>query len=246
MTQFFIGTSGWSYGHWRGNFYPHDLPSNQFFNFYSKKFNTVEINSSFYHLPRESTFEKWYNQSPKNFLFAVKGSKFISHQKRLIDCQEPWELFYSRAKVLGKKLVPILFQFPPSFKANLERLENFLKILPGKEQFAFEFRHQSWFTSSTYQILEKYNMALVMADTPCYPYEEEITANFTYLRLHGHERLYASNYSDDFLKQLAKKIKHWSKEYKLRQVYVYFDNDFGGNACKNALSLRRFLEKLNI
>lgn len=241
MAGLFIGTSGWSYSHWKGVFYPKTLSPSGFLSYYTTKFDTVEINSSFYHLPKKQTFKNWYDRTPDNFLFSVKASRFISHQKRLKDCLESWRLFYSRAKLLKEKLGPILFQFPPSFKADRSRLEEFLKILPKNHQFTFEFRHQSWFCQLIYKIFKKFNIALTIADTPYYPCVEEITADFTYLRLHGHEQLYASNYSNDSLKKWARLIKRWIKDFRLKAVYVYFDNDAYGFAPQNALTLKKLL-----
>ena len=242
MTKFFIGTSGWSYSHWKGLFYPESLSPTKFLNYYLSKFDTVEVNSSFYHLPREQTFKNWYKKTPKDFLFSVKASRFISHRKKLKDCFEPWKLFYSRAKFLKEKLGPILFQLPPGFKADKSRLEDFLKILPKNQRFTFEFRHLSWFNKSVYQTLKKHKIALTIADTPSYPLVKKITADFTYLRLHGHKELYASNYSGASLKKWARLIKKWVKDFKLKAVYVYFDNDAHCFAPQNALRLKKLLD----
>lgn len=241
MAKVFVGTSGWSYEHWKGPFYPANLANKDFLEFYTKKFSTVEINSSFYHLPKEQTFKNWRDKTPKDFLFSVKVSRFITHQKKLKDVKEPWQLFWQRVKFLKEKLGPILFQLPPNFKSNSERLKNFLKILPKKQAFTFEFRHESWFCEEIYKILATYNSALTISDTPSYPYFEVITADFTYLRLHGHERLYTSNYQDKYLKKLSQKIKNWLRTCKLKKVFVYFDNDAFGYAPKNALKLKEFL-----
>lgn len=241
MTKFFIGTSGWFYSHWKGVFYPQDLPASGFLNYYLTKFRTVEINSSFYHLPKEQTFKNWHQKTPNNFLFSLKASRFISHRKKLKDCLKPWKLFYSRAKLLEKKLGPILFQLAPSFKADKFRLKDFLKILPKNQRFAFEFRHQSWFCQSIFEILRKFKIALVVADTPSYPLVKKITTDFIYLRLHGHEKLYASNYSEASLKKWARLIKKWLKEFDLKAVYIYFDNDAQGFAPQNAASLKKLL-----
>jgi len=241
MTKFFVGTSGWSYSHWKGVFYPKKLPALKFLDYYTAKFDTVELNSSFYHLPKEQTFKNWYQKTPKKFLFSLKAGQFISHRKRLKDCIQPWQLFYLRTKLLKEKLGPILFRLPPSFKANKSRFESFLKILPKNQKSTFEFRHLSWFNRSIYQVLKEHNIALTIADAPSYPLVKKITADFTYLRLHGHKQLYASNYSDASLKKWAKLIKKWDKDFKLKAVYVYFDNDAHCFAPQNALTLKKLL-----
>lgn len=232
-----IGTSGYTYRHWRGPFYPPNLTYKKFLSFYVTKFDTVEINSSFYHLPREKTLENWYAGTPDNFTFALKASRFITHVKKLVSCQKPLHLFLTRALLLKEKLGPILFQFPPSWKKNLARLDKFLAMLPENIQATVELRHQSWFAEDLYGILRQRNCALTFADTPSYPLVEKITSNFVYIRLHGHERLYASNYGTKQLKTWARKIKGWSK----KTVYVYFDNDAGGFAARNALELKKLL-----
>lgn len=239
MAELRIGTSGYTYGHWRGVFYPQDLPYRDFLKWYAQHFDTVEINSSFYHLPREKTYENWYSLTPKNFLFALKASRFITHIKKLKNCQEPLEIFLERAKILKEKLGPILFQFPPSWKLNLERLEEFLKLIPKGLQTTVEFRHESWFTNEVYQTLGKFNAALTFADTPSYPLVETVTADFVYLRFHGHKELYASNYSEGKLKSWARKIHKWGKTVK--KVYAYFDNDAWGFAVNNATRLKILL-----
>jgi len=238
MGKVFVGTSGWVYPHWRGLFYPKDLPEREWLGFYAFQLDTVELNTSFYHLPKEKTFKGWYERTPDNFLFAVKGSRFITHMKKLNDCQEPLENLLRAAVNLKEKLGPIFFQFPPSFKADLKRLKEFIKLLPGEGRFAFEFRHPSWFTDEIYTALRSANCALIASDTPRYPYKEVQTTNFMYLRLHGHEQLYASRYSEKQLREYAKKIRNWRKE---GNVFVFFDNDFNANAVANAKELRKLL-----
>jgi len=241
MTKFFVGTSGFSYPHWKGTFYPKDLPSSKFLNFYTAQFDTIEINSSFYHLPKKTTFDGWYKKTPKNFSFSLKASRFITHLKKLKDCSDPLKRFLDVSKALKEKLSVILFQMPPSFKADEQRLSHFLSIIPQKIKTTFEFRHPSWFTEKIYQILKKFNSALTIADTPDYPYVEKLTTNFTYLRLHGHESLYSSNYSDKELQSYAYLLKKYSP--KRQEAYVYFDNDAFGHAPKNARTLIKLLKK---
>jgi uncharacterized protein YecE (DUF72 family) len=248
--KIFIGTSGWVYSHWIGKFYPKNLPSVKRLEFFSRYFNTAEVNYSFYHLPRPSTYKKWYSQTPKGFVFAVKASKFITHVKRLKEVKEPWDQFLENAINLKEKLGPILFQLPPSFKAdseNIKRLKDFLKLLKGylsttpySLRYAFEFRHKTWLDEKIYKLFQKYNISWVIADSSRYPKAEVVTADFVYVRMHGPGALFASKYSNKELEDLAEKIKKWQKEKK--DVYVYFNNDFYGYAVENAKFLKKILE----
>jgi len=246
--KIYIGTSGWTYYHWRKIFYPSNLKSENFLNFYAQHFNTVEINSSFYHLPRAKTFKNWHKKTPSNFLFSVKVWRRITHLKKLKNVKSDFKLFFNRAESLKEKFGPLLFQFPANFRAtkeNIKRLVLFLKFVRNREKIkahlSFEFRHLSWFNNQIYNLLRRYNIALCWADTPKYPYEEEITADYLYLRLHGHEVLYASKYSRKQIKSYAEKIERLPK--KIKNVYVYFDNDFHGYALKNARELIKAIHK---
>jgi len=249
MGKLFIGTSGWVYSHWDGIFYPEDLPSKDKLKHFSKFFKTTEINYSFYHLPRPSTYQNWYNQTPADFIFAVKASRFITHIKRLSGVKEAWKQFLENALYLKEKLGPILFQFPPSFRAtseNIKRLEDFLKILRGRTsikggstsknlKYAMEFRHKSWCDKKVYNLLKKYKIAWVIADSPSYPKAEVVTADFIYIRMHGSKLLFSSKYTKKELSSLSQKIKKWLKQ-KL-DVYCYFNNDAHGYAIENAKEL---------
>jgi len=257
MPNLFIGTSGWIYSHWDGIFYPEKLSSKAKLKYYSQYFKTVEINYSFYHLPKSSTYQNWYSQTPKDFVFAIKASRFITHIKRLKGVKEAWEQFLESALNLKEKLGPILFQFPPSFQAsaeNIKRLKDFFEIcdktamtecqnfVRGRAsyksynlKYALEFRHDSWCNKKIYKILRKYNVAWVIADSPRYPRADVVTANFIYIRLHGSKSMFASKYTKEELKILAKKIKNWLKQ-KL-DIYCYFNNDAYGYAVENAKEL---------
>ncbi len=255
MKQIFVGTSGWVYSHWDGIFYPNDLPSKDKLKYYSQRFKTTEVNYSFYHLPKPATYQNWYSQTPENFLFAVKASRFITHIKRLKEVKGPWRIFIKNALNLKEKLGPILFQFPPNFQAtseNIKRLKEFLKFLrdpfPAKIhkgrasmdlRFAFEFRHQSWCKDKIYRVLRKYNAAWVIAGRSAKggnrPKAEEITADFVYIRMHGSKVLFSSKYTKKELMDLAEKIKKWLKRKK--DVFVYFNNDASGFSVENAKTL---------
>lgn len=241
MARVLVGTSGWSYKSWKKNFYPKDLPNDRFLEFYSKEFPTAEINNSFYHLPKPETYAKWAALVPKEFVFAVKASRFITHIKRLKEAKEAWGRFLGNTRSLGSHLGPILFQLPESFRCDRERLENFLRIVEKSgERLVFEFRHESWFTDETYELLKRHNAALCIADSPKYPRMDVLTADFVYIRFHGRTKLFTSSYTKAQLVAEAKKIKRYLKEVK--EVFVYFNNDAKGAAIRNAGTLRTLLE----
>ena len=246
--KLFIGTSGWVYSHWKGVFYPKDLSPKDKLKYFSQHFKTTEINYSFYRLPSQSVYQNWYSQTPENFLFALKASRFITHIKRLKGVKKDWKIFIKNGLTLKEKLGPILFQFPPSFRAtgeNIKRLEEFLKFIrinprlnPHKSaalRFAFEFRHQSWRDEKIYKLLKKHKAVWVIADSPCYPRADIVAGDFAYIRMHGSKVLFSSKYTKKELSSLSGKIKKWLKQGK--DVYVYFNNDACGYALKNAKEL---------
>lgn len=246
MAKLLVGTSGYSYSHWEnGVFYPIGLSRKEQLRHYSEFFDTVELNNPFYHLPSESTFLRWHDLTPRNFLFVVKVSRFISHVKYLRDCEIPWFTFYQRSKLLKKKLGPFLIQLPPNWKRNLERLEKFIGTLKNtspKQKFAFEFRHISWFDKEVYDFFGKHrNFTLCQADSPRWPLTLEVTGSFVYIRMHGGQILYGSKYSERELREWADRIKEYSK--KKLDVYVYFNNDAYGFAIENAKRLLKLCAK---
>lgn len=238
MPNIYVGTSGWNYLDWKERFYPKGLSQARWLDHYTKFFNTVELNVTFYRLVKKEVFQGWYRQTPRKFSFVVKGSRYITHIKRLKDCRQPLNLFISNARGLKDKLVAVLWQLPPGFKKDLKRLEAFLRLAKksGLPQ-VFEFRHPSWFDREVYALLEKYNSALCIAHSSRYPCVKRITASFTYLRFHGGRVLYGGNYSDRELRQwagLAKKIK-------VKDIFAFFNNDAGGFAVKNAIRFKKLL-----
>ena len=232
-----IGTSGWTYKHWEGIFYPPEWPKKKWLEYYCDHFSTVELNATFYRLPNQGTFEKWKARTPESFLWSVKGSKFITHTRRLKDPAEPLTNFYGAIAGLGKKLGAILFQMPPSFPFDEKLFREFCESLDPQIRHSFEIRHPSWISDRVFVLLSEFNLALCMADTAGrYPYCEEITADFIYIRLHGSKKLYASKYSEEELNSWAEKIDAWN-----RDTFVYFDNDFEGHAVNNAKRLNEIL-----
>lgn len=245
MANFFIGTSGYSYPHWGdGVFYPEGLSQQKWLEYYTQKFNTVELNVTFYRLPRESMFKGWYERTPGDFSFVVKGSRFITHIKRLKECEEPLKLFLDRVKFLKEKLSCILWQLPPKFKADEERLISFIKLLKVQKKYrqVFEFRNKSWYKDSIFEILKEHNMALCIADWPEFSRQGPVVADFVYLRRHGvGAHLYGGCYTSRHLKRDAKMLNPWLEEG--RDVYIYFNNDAHGYAPENALFLKKLLKK---
>ena len=283
MARLHIGISGWTYKGWRGVFYPTGLPHRRELEYASGRLNSVEINGSFYSLQRPSSYRSWYEETPPGFTFAVKGSRFITHMKKLKEVETPLANFFASGVLrLAEKLGPILWQFPPQLQFNEERFTRFFELLPrnteqaaalaahhderlakqnwiypehtGQLRYAFEVRHPSFFVPAFVRLLRHYNAALVFADTAgTWPYAEEITADFIYVRLHGAEQLYVSGYTDAQLDLWAERIRIWhagrepsdapritadpppvSSE---RDVYVYFDNDAKVHAPFDAIRL---------
>ena len=239
LPKYYIGCSGWHYDHWCGLYYPEGLSKPKWLQFYAKKFTTVELNNSFYHLPSEKAFITWRESSPDNFTFAVKVSRFITHIKRLKNLGLAVENFLSRACLLEKKLGPLLYQLPPNMKRNDEVLENFLSSLPQKYQHVFEFRHESWIDDSVFHILQQYNAGLCVFDMPGFTCPLVATSDFAYIRFHGSEGLYSSCYSDEELSHWAERIARLGQN--LKAIYIYFNNDAEAFAVKNAFTLINYL-----
>lgn len=239
-----IGTSGWNYPHWSELFYPRGMKPAAWFQHYARFFDTVEVNNTFYRLPSPEVFARWGNEAPTGFCFAIKASRFITHVKRLLEPERSAAELLRRAAGLKKTLGPILFQMPPSGRANPTRLHLFLeyltrqKILPGL-RVAFEFREPGWLAPEVLALLEKANVALCLADWPDLPVEEPVTADFVYVRRHGAGSLYAGAYSRTALRRWADRIQGWLAEG--RDIYVYFNNDANAHAVANALTLKELI-----
>ena len=237
-----VGCSGWNYDSWRhGVFYPERCPPRRWLRFYARHFDSVELNASFYRLPTVKAVQGWVEQTPDDFVFAVKMSRYVTHVKRLRDLPPSIELFYSRIAPLVEsgKLGPMLWQLPPTFRRNDERLGDALALLPEGEH-AFEFRHGSWFVPEVTELLRAHRVALVIADRPeIHSFQShELTADWTFIRFHWGSRGRRGNYSETELKEWADRIRSWPVTHS----YIYFNNDWEGFAPRNASQLRRLLE----
>ncbi|HEY7167423.1 MAG TPA: DUF72 domain-containing protein [Candidatus Binatia bacterium] len=241
--KIFIGTSGWNYGHWsRDKFYPSSCTQREWLAFYARSFPTVEINNSFYRLPAPETFASWARQVPKGFVFAVKGSRFITHMKKLKDPAQSVKLFLTHSARLREKLGPVLFQLPPQMAVNPPRLRDFARTLKRRKRLliAIEFRHPSWFTEEIYEIIDGAGWTICLADSFDLPREIPVLGEFCYVRRHGTTARYASCYSDEQLRSDAEFATRTAQQG--RDVYVYFNNDAQAHAIGNALTLRKMIE----
>jgi uncharacterized protein YecE (DUF72 family) len=231
-----IGCSGWQYKHWRGDFYRADLPLARWFDHYASVFDTVEINNSFYRLPEASTFAKWAEQAPARFLFAVKASRFLTHMKKLKDPEEPIERLFSRVSELRGKLGAVLYQLPGQMPKNLDRLAAFLEVLPPRVKHAIEFRNTDWYDQDVMQLLRRHNVALCLHDMTGSVAPRLLTARFTYVRFHGATRRYGGTYPQEVLEDWA----DWLSANG-HPAFVYFNNDIGGHAPRDARRLKALL-----
>jgi uncharacterized protein YecE (DUF72 family) len=261
----YIGISGYDYKPWRGVFYPTEVPARRWLEYASGKFNSIELNGTFYSLKSPAVFERWVRATPRDFLFAVKGGRFITHNLKLRKAEASLGNFFaSGVLALGEKTGPFLWQLPATYRFDAERMDTFMRMLPRdaregeavarqhddrlrrgalleagasvRYRHAFEVRHPSYFHEEFYAILREHDMAFVVADTAGkFPYAEEVTADFVYVRLHGSRQLYASGYTDEELDEWARKIARWRSDS--RDVYVYFDNDAKVHAPFDAMRL---------
>lgn len=279
-----IGISGWRYKGWRGSFYPQSLPQRAELEYAARHFDSIELNGSFYSLQRPEHFQRWYQETPKGFLFAVKGSRYVTHMLRLLRIETALANFFAQGLLcLKEKLGPVLWQFPPQVKFDPVRFEAFFSLLPRTQQEAadlgrlhderlngrdwlsvdkdrpmrhcVEIRHESFACDQFVRLLRKHNVGLVVADTVEWPLLMDVTADFVYCRLHGSQQLYASGYEADAITVWADRVTRWAngcevndgrkactqnvKPRKLRDVFVYFDNDAKVRAPFDAMALRR-------
>ena len=233
-----VGTSGWVYNHWREVFYPRELRQADWFGYYAREFDTVEINYSFYRLPSAATFDRWREQAPPGFLYAVKASRFLTHLKKLKEPEEPLQRFFERASRLGTTLGPVLYQLPPRWHVNLARFEHFLAVLPQGYAHVVEFRDASWLIEDVFQLMERYGVAHCIHDMRPLRVPLRITAPPVYIRFHG-DPAHGGDYQLATLEACARRIDDWRGQRL--DVFVYFNNDIHGYALEDAKTLRRLL-----
>jgi uncharacterized protein YecE (DUF72 family) len=234
--QIRVGCSGWQYKHWRGDFYPAALPQSSWFAHYARHFDTVEINNTFYRLPPPESFAKWRQQAPRRFLYAVKASRFLTHMKKLKDPQDPLFRFFEGATQLGPHLGPVLYQLPPGWKVDLERLEQFLRALPKGRRHTVEFRETSWYDERVYELLRRYRVALCLHDMQGSATGKQVVGPFVYVRFHHGTAKYGGRYPDDRLDEWAGWLA--ARVAEGMDVFAYFNNDTGGHAPRDAVRLR--------
>jgi uncharacterized protein YecE (DUF72 family) len=240
MKPVWIGCSGWNYRDWRGAFYPQGVPVRRWLEHYATRFDTVEVNNTFYRLPSRSAAQGWAEQTPNDFVFVLKASRYLTHVKRLTDLGQGVKRFYERIEPLieAGKLGPVLWQLPANFHRDDERLARALESLP-EGRHCFEFRHESWFHPNVYRLLRKHRVALVIGDDPSRPFQtHEMTANWTYIRFHRGGRGRGGNYSESELERWKRRIASWRSK---REVFAFFNNDWKAYAPRNAIWLKRRL-----
>jgi uncharacterized protein YecE (DUF72 family) len=242
-----VGCSGWNYKSWRERFYPRDLPPARWLAYYADRFDTVEVNNTFYRLPEHSTFARWRDRVPATFQMAVKASRFLTHMKRLREPEEPLRRLFSRASALERHLGPVLYQLPASFPLDLTRLDAFLHALPrvwssGRIQHVMEFRHPSWYVSETFQLLGRRRVALCLHDKDGSAIADPMTGPFVYVRFHGTSGRYHGSYANRELDVWAHRLAEQVQDG--RSVFAYFNNDPDAVAVDNALYLRAAIAKL--
>ena len=242
LTTVRIGCSGWVYKHWRGLFYPEGLPQRLWFQRYAEEFDTVEINASFYRVPKPETFDGWREKAPPNFRYAVKVNRFITHLKKLLDCPEELDRFILLARKLADRLGPLLYQLPPSLHRDLPRLDAFLERLPSDLEQVVEFRHASWYDEPTQELLDRHGIGVVCHDLKGLLSPRWASGRTAYVRFHGSGGRYSGRYSDEALLGWADWVLDQVKSG--RSVWCYFNNDIFGHAIDDARTLKSMIGQL--
>lgn len=232
---------GWQYVHWRGDFYPRDLPQDRWFEHYAERFDTVELNNSFYRLPEADAFAAWARRAPSGFLMAVKASRYLTHVRRLREPAEPLDRLWRRARRLGDRLGPMLYQLPPRWHRNVERFDDFALAVPSDRPQAVEFRDPDWYHAETYAALERGGLALCLHDMPGSTSPRQLIGPFVYVRFHGSGAKYGGRYPGQALAAWADRLLGWAEGG--RACYAYFNNDVGGHAFRDAARLREMVER---
>jgi uncharacterized protein YecE (DUF72 family) len=239
MAEIHIGTSGWHYAHWKGSFYPRDMKPGDFLTYYGAHFSAAEINNTFYRLPARETLADWREITPRGFVFACKASRYITHMKKLKDPHDSIGHFMEVIDALGTKLGPILFQLPPGWHVDVDRLEAFLEALPQGRRYAFEFRDETWFTDEIYDVLARREAAFCIYHLAGRRSPVEVTGNLVYVRLHGPGDAYEGSYNGRTLFGWVRRFLRWRDEG--RDVFCFFDNDEKGYAARDAMRIQEML-----
>ena len=242
VSNIHVGCSGWVYRHWRGIFYPEGLPQKRWFERYAEEFDTVEINASFYRVPKPETFEGWRDKAPADFHYAVKVNRFITHMKKLLDCEDEVERFIALARPLGGKLGPLLYQLPPSLHKNLARLDSFLSRLPRDLEHVVEFRHNSWYDDDVLALLERHGAGFVVHDLRGLISPRWASGRTAYVRFHGSGGRYSGRYSDNALLGWADWLLDQTGQG--RSAWAYFNNDIHGHAIEDARTLKSMVRQI--
>jgi len=237
---FFVGTSGWAYDHWKGRFYPPDLPQPCWFDFYASRFSSVEVNATFYRTFQDQTYLKWRERAPEGFGYVLKAPRLITHRKYLVDVGEDIHRFYQSCQLLQDKFEVILLQVAPNIGYDLERLKKALGAFPDPTRVAVEFRRSEWLNPQTVNLLSEYGVILCNVDSPRQKLTSYLTSSRAYLRLHGRKHWYSYNYSNDELREIADLAQELVRKGAER-VYIFFNNDFEGYAPANALAIKTIL-----
>lgn len=236
-----IGTSGWEYAHWRGGFYPVDLPRDRWLEFYAARFDTVELNASFYRLPEAATFARWSQRVDPRFRFAVKASRYLTHVRRLREPREPLDRLWSRARRLGDRLGPVLYQLPPRWRPNPERLQAFLGAIPADGGQVLEFRDAGWYRADIMSLIERSRVSLCLHDMAGSATVPKPIGPLVYVRFHGAGQRYGGSYNPQRLAAWADRMAGWAADG--RRVWAYFNNDIGGHAVTDAARLREYVSR---
>ena len=239
---YFVGTSGWTYDHWKGNFYPQDLPKSKWFDYYAARFSSVEINATFYRTFKNETYEKWRERAPEGFGYVLKAPRLITHRKYLVDADEEIKNFYHSCELLQDKFEIILLQVAPNMKYDLDKLRRALAAFPNPSRVAVEFRRAEWLTSQTERLLSEVGATFCNVDSPGQKISDRLTSSRAYIRLHGRKQWYGYNYSPEELQEIAE-IAQKLAQKGAKRVYIFFNNDFEGYAPANALALKNILVK---
>jgi uncharacterized protein YecE (DUF72 family) len=237
---YFIGTSGWTYDHWRGRFYPEKLPKKRWFDYYASQFSSVEVNATFYRTFKDQTYHNWRQRAPQGFGYVLKAPRLITHRKHLLEAEEDIQAFYHSCSLLKDKFEMILLQVAPNTPYDLDRLRHALQHFPDPTRVAIEFRRSEWLNQDVMDMLRSFGATICNVDSPRQKITDLLTSDRTYLRLHGRQHWYTYNYSPDELNEIAA-LAHQLEQKGAKKVYVFFNNDFEGFAPANAQLLKKFL-----